>query len=119
MRDFPSGFVFGFLDLVGVRRLITAVLRAASDYTVNGGHSRNNRKRPHNTPEQRQSAYRELFRDQWGPGRANQFRSATNGNERFLKEIASALDRRVTRGKAGRPVHHQRRQSGNLFEGDE
>ncbi len=59
--------------------------------------------------EERQSAYRELFRYELDPGVVDELRSATNGNyvagsARFQEEIALALGRRVTRGKAGRPA---------------
>lgn len=56
----------------------------------------------------RQSRYRELFRYQLEPGLVDQIRKATNGNyvlgnSRFAEEIETALGRRVTPGKAGRP----------------
>jgi putative transposase len=43
------------------------------------------------------------------PGLLKEIRSSTNGNyvlgnDRFKKEIADMLNRRVTPGKAGRPV---------------
>jgi putative transposase len=58
--------------------------------------------------EQRQGAYRELFRFCLDPGLVDQIRSATNGNyalgsSRFQEEIAAALGRRVGRGRSGRP----------------
>jgi putative transposase len=54
-------------------------------------------------------AYRALFRYQLEPGLVDETRSATNGNyalgnSRFKEQIAEALGRRVTKGKAGRPV---------------
>ena len=60
------------------------------------------------SPAERQSAYRELFRHQLDPGLVDQIRKATNGNfvlgnERFAEQIATALARRVTPGKGGRP----------------
>jgi len=60
------------------------------------------------TPQERQRAYRELFRDQLDPGLVDEIRKATNGNfalgnQRFAEQIATALGRRVTPGKAGRP----------------
>ncbi|MEI7432114.1 MAG: transposase [Betaproteobacteria bacterium] len=72
------------------------------------------------TPEERQAAYRELFRYQLDPGLVDQLRSATNGNyalgnERFLQEMAEALGQRVTRGKAGRPSVKDVVESGALF----
>jgi putative transposase len=56
----------------------------------------------------RQKAYRELFRYELEPGMVDNIRQATNsnvvlGNSRFNGEIASALGRRVTLGKSGRP----------------
>ena len=60
------------------------------------------------TNEERQIAYRELFRHELDLGVVDEIRKATNGNyalgsERFKKEIAIALGRRVTPGKSGRP----------------
>lgn len=68
----------------------------------------------------RLAAYRELFRYQLDPGLVDELRSATNGNyalgnERFQQEIAAALGRRVTRGKAGRPARRSDAGSGELF----
>ncbi len=59
--------------------------------------------------DERQMAYRALFRYQLEPGLVDEIRSATNGNYalgslRFKEQIAEALGRRVTKGKAGRPV---------------
>jgi putative transposase len=56
----------------------------------------------------RQAAYRALFRHQLDDGLVDEIRSATNGNyvlgtSRFQDEVANALGRRVTRGRAGRP----------------
>lgn len=56
----------------------------------------------------RQSAYRELFRYQLDPKLVDEIRQATNGNyvlgnTTFTQQIAEALDKRVSRGKAGRP----------------
>ena len=53
-------------------------------------------------------AYRELFRQQLEPGLVDEIRLATDGNfvvgsERFQHDVATALGRRVTRGKPGRP----------------
>jgi len=61
-----------------------------------------------NTAEDRQANYRDLFRSELAPGLVGQIRRATNGNfalgsARFAEEIAEALGRRVTPGKAGRP----------------
>ena len=60
------------------------------------------------TEEEKQSAYRELFRYQLEPGEIDQIRKATNGNfalgaKRFQDEISIMLGRRVFPGKAGRP----------------
>ena len=60
------------------------------------------------TNEKRQAAYRELFRNELRPGIIDEIRRATNGNfalgsERFKKEMALAVGRRVTPGKSGRP----------------
>ena len=60
------------------------------------------------TNDERQTAYRELFRNELKPGIIDEIRQATNGNfalgnERFKKELAIALGRRVTPGKSGRP----------------
>lgn len=56
----------------------------------------------------RQSAYRELFRNDLDPERVDEVRSATNanlalGSERFQAEVEAMLQRRVRRGKPGRP----------------
>lgn len=58
--------------------------------------------------QQRQTAYRELFRYELEPRLIDEIREATSGNyvlgnERFAEHIAVALNRRVTKGKAGRP----------------
>jgi putative transposase len=57
---------------------------------------------------QRCESYRELFRTQLEPGLVEQIRTASNsnyalGSPRFTAEIESAIGRRVTRCKAGRP----------------
>jgi putative transposase len=61
-----------------------------------------------NSDEERQDAYRELFRHELDSGVVDQIRQATNGNfahgnPRFTEEIAAILGRRVLPGKAGRP----------------
>lgn len=58
--------------------------------------------------QERQAAYRELFRYQLDPGLVDEIREATNGNyvlgsPRFQEEVANALGRRVARGRSGRP----------------
>jgi putative transposase len=60
------------------------------------------------TEPERLSSYRGLFNAHLEPDTISQIRSATNGNyalgsERFQKEIEAALNRRVSRGAAGRP----------------
>lgn len=60
------------------------------------------------TDEERQVAYRELFRYELEPGVLDEIREATNGNfalgtSRFKEEISTMLGRRITPGKAGRP----------------
>jgi putative transposase len=62
--------------------------------------------------EQRQVAYRELFRYQLDPGLIDEIRHATNGNfalgtTRFQEEVSVALGRRVIPGKSGRPKKEQ------------
>ena len=62
----------------------------------------------HSDKEQRSNAYRELFKYQLEAGLVDEIRQATNGNyvignERFQRQIAAALGRRVIRGKPGRP----------------
>lgn len=57
---------------------------------------------------ERQANYRELFRYQLDPQMIDQIRFAINsnyalGNPRFQNQVAEALGRRVTPGKAGRP----------------
>ena len=71
------------------------------------------------TSEERQSAYRELFRHELEPGVVDQIRQATNGNfalgnSRFKEEIAAMLGRRVTPGKAGRPRKETKRKERDL-----
>ena len=58
--------------------------------------------------QERQAAYRELFRYQLDPGLVDEIRAATNGNyvlgtSRFQEEVTKALGRRVVRGRSGRP----------------
>lgn len=59
--------------------------------------------------QQRQQAYRELFRYQIEPGLIEQIRKASNGGyvlgtERFQQQIAKTVGQRTWRGKPGRPV---------------
>ncbi|MBT9438503.1 MAG: transposase [Desulfobacterales bacterium] len=70
------------------------------------------------TSEERQAAYRELFRHELEPGVVDQIRQATNGNfalgnQRFKEEIAAMLGRRVTPGKAGRPRKKTEKKEGD------
>jgi len=60
------------------------------------------------TDEERQVAYRELFRYELDPGLVDEIRRVTHGglvlgSERFAQEIALLAGRRTQRGKAGRP----------------
>ena len=69
----------------------------------------------------RQATYRELFRYELEPGLVDEIRRATNGNyalgnERFAKQVALALGRRVTPGKSGRPRRAAKPESGDLFD---
>jgi len=61
---------------------------------------------------ERRKAYRGLFKAHLDVAIDDQIRSATNGNyvlgnKRFQEQIANALGRRVTKGKAGRPKKDQ------------
>ena len=58
--------------------------------------------------DERQAAYRELFRFQLDTGLIDEIREATNGNyvlgsSHFQEQVAWALGRRVVRGQSGRP----------------
>jgi len=71
-----------------------------------------------NTSEERQAAYRELFRHELEPCVVDQIRRATNGNftlgnQRFKEKIAAMLGRRVTPGKAGRPRKKTEKKEGD------
>lgn len=60
------------------------------------------------TNEERQAAYRELFRYDLDPGLMDEIRQATHsglvlGSDRFAQEVALLAGRRTRRGKAGRP----------------
>ncbi|MGH8603268.1 MAG: transposase, partial [Gammaproteobacteria bacterium] len=86
-----------------------------SSYRANAQAERSDLIKPHPLYEalgegngQRADVYREIFRYQLDPGLVDQIRTATNGNyalgsPRFTAEVESALGRRVTRGKSGRP----------------
>jgi putative transposase len=87
-----------------------------SSYRANGEGRSNTLIQPHDmyqrlgrTPESRREAYRGLFKAHLDHEMLDQIRSATNGNyalgsARFQEEIERILGRRVTKGKAGRPV---------------
>ena len=69
---------------------------------------------------ERQAAYRELFRYQLDPGLVDEIREATNGNyvlgsTRFQDQVARALGRRVTRGRSGRPRKQVDTETDDLF----
>lgn len=60
------------------------------------------------TGTQRRENYRELFRFELDPGVIDEIRSATNGNfalgdERFRRQVESALGRCASPGRSGRP----------------
>jgi putative transposase len=70
---------------------------------------------------ERHLAYRELFRYQLDPGVVDEIRAATIGNyalgsPQFQAQIATALGRRVSRGKSGRPRKRDDPESGDLFD---
>lgn len=72
--------------------------------------------------QERQEAYRELFRHEIEPGQVDDIRRATNGNfalgnERFLAEVTAVLGRRAIPGASGRPRKRAEPLSGELFEG--
>ncbi len=87
-----------------------------SSYRCNGQREVNPFITPHeeylrlgSTDEQRHQHYRELLQVHLEPNLLEEIRSSTNGNyalgsERFRKEIGQMLERRVTPGKAGRPI---------------
>lgn len=67
--------------------------------------------------EEKQSAYRELFRYDLESGEIDKIRKATNGNfavgaRRFQEEISEMLGRRVFPGKAGRPKKKTQQKQG-------
>ncbi|WP_374338703.1 transposase [Methyloversatilis sp.] len=71
-------------------------------------------------PDERQQRYRMLFREQLGQQVLEDIRDATRGNfvlgnPKFAAEVAVALGRRASRGKAGRPRQIKPVQSGDLF----
>ncbi len=72
--------------------------------------------------QERQAAYRELFRHEIEPGLVDEIRRATNGNfalgnEHFVAEVTTALGRRAIPGASGRPRKRIEPESGELFEG--
>ncbi len=86
-----------------------------SSYRVNGQGEHSELITPHvlyqtlgKSDNEREMAYRELFRNELEPGKIDTIRRATNGNfalgnNRFFEELSRNLGRRVTPGKAGRP----------------
>lgn len=71
-------------------------------------------------PDERQQRCRMLFREQLGQQVLEDIRDATRGNfvlgnPKFAAEVAVALGRRASRGKAGRPRQIKPAQSGELF----
>lgn len=98
-----------------------------SSYRTNGQGEESELIKPHRLykalgpdESQRQSAYRKLFRHELDPDVMDAIRSATNGNyalgnERFARQISTALGQRATRGKAGRPRLQPDAESGDLF----
>jgi putative transposase len=63
-------------------------------------------------PSERRAAYRALFRSKLDEDVVKEIRDATNGGyalggKRFQARIEAAVGRRVTRGKAGRPVRRR------------
>ncbi|NWE79979.1 transposase [Pseudomonas yamanorum] len=57
---------------------------------------------------QRAEAYQSIFKDRLSPELIEQIRLSTNGNyvlggQKFASEVAQALGKRVSRGRAGRP----------------
>ena len=75
-------------------------------------------------PRIRAERYCGLFQNALQPGEVDQIRSATNGNyalgnDRFAAQLASALSRRVTPGRAGRPPKQlDMPASGDLFDSE-
>lgn len=72
--------------------------------------------------QERQEAYRELFRHGIEPGLVDEIRRATNGNfalgnECFVNEVAAALGRRAVPGTLGRPRKQIEPSSGDLLAG--
>ncbi|CAG0932985.1 MAG: hypothetical protein EFKGCFLK_01739 [Rhodocyclaceae bacterium] len=72
--------------------------------------------------QERQAAYRDIFRQELEPGLEDEIRRATNGNfalgnQRFLAEVTSMLGRRAIPGNSGRPRKRTEQVSGDLFEG--
>lgn len=71
----------------------------------------------------RQTAYRELFRHAQEPRLVDEIRRATNGNfvlggTSFSDQVAAALGRCVTPGKAGRPCKAADPETGELVARD-
>lgn len=90
-----------------------------SSYSANGQGEGSSLLKPHplyealgGTAQERQFAYRELFRYELDPGVIDQIRKSTNGNfvlgdNRFAEQVEEMLGRRATPGKSGRPRRHE------------
>ncbi len=112
----------GYIELNPVRAemLVHPADYRWSSYRTNAQGGKNKLIKPHfmygglgSTETSRQEKYRELFRYSLEPGLIDEIRRATNGNfvlgkERFKEEISKVLGKRVTPGKAGRPVKNRK-----------
>lgn len=88
---------FGVFRVIirNMRRLSRIIVLGVPLHIINLGHDN----------EERQFAYRELFRHELEPEKIDKIRKATNGNfalgsNRFIEEVSKMLGRRVTPGKA-------------------
>jgi putative transposase len=100
---------------------------AWSSFAANAGHVFDPSLTPHDVyqalgsiVEERGRAYVALFQSDTRYWRTDEIRQATNGNlalgdERFRRELASVLGRRVERGKPGRPAVPQRHGQADLL----
>lgn len=90
-----------------------------SSYRVNGQGETSYLTRPHEqylalgaSEQERQQAYRELFRAHMEPSLIDEIRAATNGNyvlgnDRFREEVAAMVARRVSPHRPGLPGRHK------------
>jgi putative transposase len=74
------------------------------------------------TDSERRAAYRAIFSPGPDPAAAEEIRQATNGNyalgsERFRQEVETALGRRATRGRPGRPLRAEVVEQTTEFDG--